>query len=92
MVKSCRISASLFEIMFIILPFNGLTADQTANGFTTDDPARIGDLPVQGRYVVPNTIGPEDGRHLFTYIGQFLIYITPGDLSIGRALPDQLSK
>lgn len=32
---------------------------------------------------VPATIGPEDGRHLFSYLGIFLTYITPRDLTVG---------
>lgn len=34
-------------------------------------------------FVVPATIGPEDGRHLFSYLGIFLTYITPRDLTVG---------
>lgn len=33
--------------------------------------------------IVPATIGPEDGRHLFSYLGVFLTYITPRDLTVG---------
>lgn len=32
---------------------------------------------------VPATIGPDDGRHLFSYLGIFLAYITPRDLTVG---------
>lgn len=34
-------------------------------------------------FIVPATIGPEDGRHLFSYLGVFLSYITPRDLTVG---------
>lgn len=34
-------------------------------------------------FIVPATIGPEDGRHLFSYLGVFLTYITPRDLTVG---------
>lgn len=34
-------------------------------------------------FTVPSTIGPEDGRHLFSYLGIFLTYITPRDLHVG---------
>lgn len=34
-------------------------------------------------FTVPATIGPEDGRHLFSYLGIFLTYITPRDLHVG---------
>lgn len=54
----------------------GNTSSQTILNF--------GDDPIPGTYIVPNTIGPEDGRHLFTYIGHFLIYVTPNDISIGK--------
>lgn len=35
-------------------------------------------------FSVPATIGPEDGRHLFSYLGIFLTYITPRDLHVGK--------
>lgn len=34
-------------------------------------------------FTVPSTIGPEDGRHLFSYIGVFLTQLTPRDLTVG---------
>lgn len=34
-------------------------------------------------YNLPTTIGPDDGRHLFRYIGVLLSYITPHDLTVG---------
>lgn len=37
-------------------------------------------------FTVPSTIGPEDGRHLFSYLGIFLTYITPRDLHVGTTL------
>lgn len=32
-------------------------------------------------YNVP-AIGPDDGRHLFSYLGVFLTYITPHDITV----------
>lgn len=37
-------------------------------------------------FIVPATIGPEDGRHLFSYLGVFLTYITPNDMTVGTNL------
>lgn len=33
-------------------------------------------------FTVPSTIGPDDGRHLFSYLGIFLSNITPRDVGM----------
>lgn len=40
--------------------------------------------PLHETYVVPTTIKPDDGLHLFIYIGNFLAYIAPHNLTIGE--------
>lgn len=42
-------------------------------------------------FTVPATIGPEDGRHLFSYLGVFLTYITPRDLHVGTIFASVVS-
>lgn len=34
-------------------------------------------------FIMPTTIGADDSRHLFSYFGIFLTYITPRDLTVG---------
>lgn len=34
-------------------------------------------------YLVSATLGPDDGRHIFTYLNVLLTYIVPHDLAIG---------
>lgn len=41
-------------------------------------------------FTVPATIGPEDGRHLFSYLGIFLTYITPRDLTVVNCILELL--
>ncbi|XP_055313927.1 prominin-1-A isoform X2 [Sitodiplosis mosellana] len=41
-------------------------------------------------FIVPATIGPEDGRHLFRYLGVFLTYITPRDLTVVNCILELL--
>lgn len=41
-------------------------------------------------FIVPSTIGPEDGRHLFSYLGVFLTYFTPRDLNVVNCILELL--
>lgn len=57
-----------------------MIANATQDNFVEYDDHKIGH---EAHFTVPATIGPDDGRHIFSYLGTFLTYITPRD--VGKA-------
>lgn len=51
---------------------------------THEIPVEYDARPLHETYVVPTTIKPDDGLHLFVYVGHFLAYIAPHNLTIGK--------
>lgn len=64
--------------VFLAFAFEKMIANVTHDNFVEyDDHKNVHET----HFTVPSTIGPDDGRHLFSYLGIFLTYITPRDVA-----------
>lgn len=86
LAKECDGARVKIEILVISLKTKMLT-NATQDTFVEYDDHRN---EHETHFTVPATIGPEDGRHLFSYLGVFLTYITPRDLHVGNSLAQVL--
>lgn len=75
-------------ILFVSVPFSfsslSVLCMQDTDGGTRGSLIAYDEKPLHETYVVPTTIAPDDGLHLFVYLSQFLAYIAPHNSTIGK--------